>query len=204
MRLILSVLLFFIFSCATPPGRSPSSTSLDCDRPIDIFVQEQENIHYRKMQEYLVQRRKGILQSQHEEDQIDLDEVILNQQKYTVLGVLGKSSSKVYLAKNKLGNLVTIKMSMHADDTWLDLTWEYEKYASKFFKAKKLPIVQVLDEGEINGRHVLIKEYRAGLSYTEVQELNWVLPGNFIQKLINKDLQEMRARFMNENDSLRQ
>jgi serine/threonine protein kinase len=119
-----------------------------------------------------------------------------------VIGVLGKSSSKVYLAKKVSGELVTIKMPMDASDPWLDITWEYEKYASLYFKQKNLSIVQVIDFGKSDGMSVMIKEYRPGLTYKEVNELNWVLPQAFIDKLIKTDLGFTRSKFLNEIEGL--
>lgn len=116
-------------------------------------------------------------------------EIVVNRKKYLTIGLLGASASSVYLARAENGNLVTIKMieserpvDPYSDSStenrdvgdWADSVY-YEVAATNFYleNGERVPRIidyQVFKKGKRTVSAILVKEYREGILYSELEQ----------------------------------
>lgn len=106
----------------------------------------------------------------------DVKWIQVHQVYYEVQGILGRGSSKVYLAVGPDGRQVSIKVIENDSEQWLNSIY-YEIEATKFYLQKGEPVPQVIDfevkwSEQLGGMvGVLVKEYRLGLTRDELEYL---------------------------------
>ena len=116
--------------------------------------------------------------------------------KYSVIGQLGKSSSIAYLVKDETGTKYVLKelIGNEIEPNWA-FSANYETIATQFYSEMGfiLPKVVAVQYSKKIGQHtvgIIIKEYRPGITATELELLQYS-SNNFWVKMGQRKLKEL-------------
>jgi hypothetical protein len=195
----LFLILLFILGC-THQGRYPAQfdiTPPTCLDGLNLFSSYVEKTH-KGLYDIAVKIRSKAKPS----DARVGHEVKINKQNYKLLSLLGTSNSSVYLAKNLDGKLFSVKMDSlvgredFGQPNWLAQTWLYEKFKTKFYEIKKLPVAHIHELDATTESPTMIKEYIFGLTYDEIKNNKGLFPPNVASNImvrLRDTMQEFRA-----------
>lgn len=83
---------------------------------------------------------------------------------YGISSLIGESTNKIYLAKNRSNETVIIKILKDPKNIYIN---EYERIATEFYEARGFEVPKIISFDPTTG--TIVKQYKEGLSITEIR-----------------------------------